>query len=236
VSTADLDPGTARPGQRDRWPAAGWHSVAALARFALAGLAVYVAIDVLLAFLRPHLSLVYNAESDYGRGPWYWVMDVNFLLRCALSLAAARAVALAAGPGARLRTGLGLLTAWAVCSGLLAFFADNDEGQPLTASGKIHLLLALIAFVCVTAGTIVISARLWQQAAWHRGRMVLLAVSLAGAASLVRMSVLIGRAHAAGGLAERIFLGLELLWLGLAAYLAASGRLGGEPPAGGKTA
>jgi hypothetical protein len=46
---------------------------------------------VLLGFLRPRYSLLYNAESDYGRGPWYWVMDLNFLLRCALSLAAAGA-------------------------------------------------------------------------------------------------------------------------------------------------
>ncbi len=58
-----------------------------LAWFALAGVVVYVGIDVLLRLLRPRYSLIYNAESDYGRGPWYWVMDLNFLLRCALSLA-----------------------------------------------------------------------------------------------------------------------------------------------------
>ncbi|MGC1289315.1 MAG: hypothetical protein WA895_40875 [Streptosporangiaceae bacterium] len=34
-----------------------------LARLALAGVAVYVAIDVLLAFLRPGYSLLYNAEA-----------------------------------------------------------------------------------------------------------------------------------------------------------------------------
>ena len=42
-----------------------------LARLALAGVAVYVAMDVLLAFLGPESSLLYNAESDYGRGPRY---------------------------------------------------------------------------------------------------------------------------------------------------------------------
>ena len=56
-----------------------------LARLAVAGVAGYVAIDILLAFLRPGYSLIYNAESDYGRGPWSWVMDLNFVLRCALS-------------------------------------------------------------------------------------------------------------------------------------------------------
>ena len=58
----------------------GWLAARDLAWFALAGVIVYVGIDVLLRFLQPHYSLVYNAESDYGRGPWSWVMDLNFLL------------------------------------------------------------------------------------------------------------------------------------------------------------
>ncbi|MGH3149476.1 MAG: DUF998 domain-containing protein, partial [Streptosporangiaceae bacterium] len=101
-----------------------------LARLTLAGVALYVAIDVLLAFLRPGYSLIYNAESDYGRGPWYWVMDLNFLLRCALSLAIASALYRVIRPDGRTRAGLALLVTWAVCSGLLAFFADDPEGTP----------------------------------------------------------------------------------------------------------
>ena len=115
-----------------------------LAWFALAGVVIYVGIDVLLAFLRPRYSLLYNAESDYGRGPWSWLMDLNFLLRCALSLALAGALA-QSFPG-RVHGGLGLLVTWAVCSGLLAFFADDPKGHPATLSGRIHLVLAFIAF------------------------------------------------------------------------------------------
>jgi hypothetical protein len=63
---------------------------------ASAGIALYVAIDVALVFLRPRLSVLHNAESDYGsRGRWAWVMDLNFALRCALSLAAVQALRLA---------------------------------------------------------------------------------------------------------------------------------------------
>ncbi|HEV2259422.1 MAG TPA: DUF998 domain-containing protein, partial [Streptosporangiaceae bacterium] len=60
-----------------------------------------MAIDVLLAFLRPGYSLIYNAESDYGRGSWYWVMDLNFLLRCALSLVLATALSRVLRPDGR---------------------------------------------------------------------------------------------------------------------------------------
>ena len=143
-----------------RWRSTALARPEPLAWFALAGVVAYVGIDVLLAVLRPRYSLLYDAESDYGRGPWYWLMDVNFLLRCALSLALAGALArsaLARSAPARARGGLGLLVTWAVCSGLLAFFADDPEGQPATASGRIHLVLAFIAFTCMAVGAIVIS-------------------------------------------------------------------------------
>ncbi len=46
----------------------------ALARLAVAGIVVYVVIDVALVFLRPRFSVLHNAESDYGsRGPYDWL-------------------------------------------------------------------------------------------------------------------------------------------------------------------
>jgi len=195
-----------------------------LAWFALAGVIVYVGIDVLLRFLRPHYSLVYNAESDYGRGPWYWVMDLNFLLHCAFSLAIAGALFRVTRPGARARSGLALLVVWAACSGLLAFFADDLEGQHLHGSGIVHAYLAVIAFVCVAIGTVLISVSLRSDPAWRPAGTVLLCVSLAGAAAFLLLGVGFGHKHGAVGLYERIFLGLELLWIALAAVYIAAGR------------
>ena len=161
-----------------------------LVRLALAGVAVYVAIDVLLAFLRPGYSLLYNAESDYGRGPWSWVMDLNFLLRCALSLAIATALYRAVRLDGRTRVGLALLVTWAICSGLLAFFADDLEGQPQHGSGVVHLVLAFIAFTAIAIGAILISASLMSDPAWRPAAAVLLALSVAGAvAYLLRLRV-----------------------------------------------
>jgi hypothetical membrane protein len=188
-----------------------------LAWSALAGVIVYVAVDALLAFLRPRYSLIYNAESDYGRGPWFWVMDLNFLLRCALSLAIVGALARIADPDGRARGGRVLIAIWAVCSGLLAFFADDLEGQPLTASGIVHLALAFIAFPCVAVGTILISSSLWSDPPWRTAGAVLLAVSAAGGAAFLLLGTAFGHKHAPGGLYERIFLGLQLLWIALAA-------------------
>jgi hypothetical membrane protein len=192
-----------------------------LAWFAVVGIVVYVGIDVLLKFLRPDYSLLYNAESDYGRGPWYWVMDLNFLLRCALSLALVGALSRAVRPEARIRPGLRLLAAWAVCSGLLAFFADDVERQPVHGSGIVHLALAFIAFICVAVGTILITSGLRSDPAWKSATTVLLPVAIAGAAALLLLGTAAGHKHAPGGLYERIFLGLELLWIAVTAYFIA---------------
>jgi len=212
---------------KDRWRArwaAERPTAFTLARLTLAGIVVYVAIDVLLAFLRPGYSLLYNAESDYGRGPWFWVMDANFLLRCALSLTLAGALYRSARPQDQVRGGLGLLVGWAVCSGLLAFFADNPAGYPKLGSGQVHLLLALIAFVCVAAGAIVVSVNLRSS----RSRAAL-PLAVAGAAALVLLVLTAGHRHAPGGLYERIFLGLELLWMAAVAARIARTKVSWQP-------
>jgi hypothetical protein len=47
---------------------------------------------------------------------------------------------------------------------------------------------------------------------------VLLPVALAGAAAFLLLGTAAGHGHAPGGLSERIFLGLQLLWMALAAW------------------
>ena len=188
-----------------------------LAWLTVAGVAVYLAVDVLLKFLRPGYSLLYNAESDYGRGAWFWVMDLNFLLRCALSLAVAAALARAVRPGSPGRAGLILIRIWAACSGLLAFFADDIEGTPQHGSGLVHLALAFIAFCCVAVGTILVSVSLRSDPAWRPQGSALLVISVAGAAAFLLLGSAAGHKHAPGGLYERIFLGVELAWFTFAA-------------------
>src|SRR6478609_7973114 len=184
------------------WQRLGRPPAKPLARLALAGVAGYVAIDVLLAFLRPEYSLIYNAESDYGRGAWSWVMDLNFLLRCGLSLAIAGALFRVVRLDRRTRTGLALFVGWAICSGLLAFFADDLEGQPQRGSGVIHLMAAFLAFTCVTIGTILISAGLLSYPAWRPAAPVLLAISVAGAIGYLLLGAALRHVRGADGLDE----------------------------------
>lgn len=196
----------------------------ALARLALAGIVVYVAIDVALVFLRPDLSILHSAESEYGSvGPWSWLMDLNFLVRCGLSLAAVGAIAIAGRPGRPLRTGLALIVAWAICSGVLAFFPADAAGAPATRTGGIHLLTALVAFLAVATGAILASRELRFQAPWRSWAGLLVGTAWAALMPLVLVFALGIGARTLGAAAEKLFIGLVLLWLAVVSLAIAMG-------------
>ena len=189
-----------------------------LAQAAIGGLLLYLAIDVALVFLRPELSVLHNAESDYGsRGAWAWLMDLNFLIRCFLSIAVVLAIGKVSRAQGRLRTGLILLAVWAVASGLLAFFPDDPVGTVTRTAGRIHVALAGVAFVGVAVGARITTRALRPDPRW-RPAIAPLAVLSYGAFLPVLLLV---RSHfgphSLGGLYEKLFLAVELGWFLVAA-------------------
>jgi hypothetical protein len=158
-------------------------------------------------------------------------MDVNFLLRAALSLAAIRALYLAAGAKGRMLVALTLLGVWAVCSGALAFFADNPVGTPLHGSGRVHLALALVAFLAVLVGTLAASFALRCMPPFQAAGRWLLKTAVLAIVPLLLLGHAHLRTHSLGGLYEKLFLAIELAWLGLAAWLAARATPAGQDPA-----
>lgn len=173
----------------------------------LVGIAVYVLIDVALALLRPDYSLLRNYESDYSRGRFCWLMDINFVLRGVLTAVAAIALK---------RSGLAstwvaaLVWIWAGASAFLAFFPDNPAGYPHLWTGAVHLALAFIAFLAIAVATTAMSFRRSAHAS-----VALRILSIIGAVSFL----LLAHPFGAGGLIERIFLAAQLAWLGVATGL-----------------
>lgn len=185
-------------------PARSWAIVA------LVGIALYVLSDVALAVLRPDYSLLRNYESDYGRGRFAWLMDVNFLLRGVFSVCAAIALRRAGVAG---RVSVVLMWVWAAASALLAFFPDNPAGYPVLASGRVHLLLAGVAFVAIAVATLLMSFR-------HGARAGVAQRVLAVVGAVA--SVLVLHPFGVGGLVERVFLAAEIAWVVVALVFLAS--------------
>lgn len=178
----------------------------------IVGIVLYVAIDVLLAFLRPDYSSLHNAESDYGRGPYFWLMDFNFLLRCGLSLALVKAIWQSFPKNIVIKRATYWLVAWAIASGLLAFFADNPYGYPKLKSGSVHLLLAFIVFISALVGMILLTRRFRVVQAWRSNTGLLAGITILAVVSLILMGHSGIRPHTLGGLYERVFLASVLLW------------------------
>jgi hypothetical membrane protein len=203
------------------------------ARVAIAGIVVYVAIDVALVFLRPHFSVLHNAESDYGsKGAYAWLMNVNFLLRCSLSLAAVLAIWRFERGARTVRGGLVLLSVWAVASGLLAFFPDDPVGTTIHGRARVHLLLAGIAFIAVIVGTRMTTRSFRGDSRW---KPVLVPLGVLSWGALVPV-VLLAHAHlrprSLGGLYEKLFLAIELGWFLVASIWIARSAESAAGPSG----
>lgn len=198
-------------------------SASVLAQAAIGGIVLYVAIDVALVFLRPEFSVLHNAESDYGsKGPYAWVMDLNFLLRCFLSIAVVLGLAHVNRHGSRLRIGLALLAVWAIMSGLLAFFPDDPVGTVTHGAAKVHLALAGIAFVAVAIGTRVTTRALRREPQWRPVLVPLAVLSYGAFIPVLLLARVHLRPHSLGGLFEKLFLAIELAWFLVAAVWIAS--------------
>jgi len=188
----------APPGSRDR----------VLVIVTIALVVVYVLIDVALGILRPDYSIVSDFESDYGRGRFAWLMDVNFVIRGVLS---ALALIVLVRRGIARTWTAALFGVWAVSSALLAFFPTNVAGLPRVPSGAVHLALAFVGFVAVAIATLAMSFAVIRRQAVSQGTGVgLLVVASLGVVFLLALAG--AAAWDASGMVERLFLLSQLVW------------------------
>ena len=183
----------------------------------MAGVAIYVLVDVVLQFLPPHYSVVSDAESNLAVGPFGWIMNLNFLGRAVTTLCAIAAIN-RVGPVTGLRrTGAVLMAAGGLCSAILAFFpTDVAEGPGIPAAttvGIVHLYVAGLGFLAALAGILTLTR--WMRsctelATAYPAAFTLAAITAVGLASL-------GLTAAIGpdllGLAERVCLAGVLGWV-----------------------
>ncbi|MFF5793347.1 DUF998 domain-containing protein [Paeniglutamicibacter sp. NPDC012692] len=183
---------------------------------AMAGVAIYVLVDVVLQFLPPYYSVISDAESNLAVGPFGWIMNLNFLGRALTTLCAIAAINRVGPDTGPRRTGAVLMAAGGLCSAILAFFPTDvaDAGiLAATTVGIVHLYVAGLGFMAALTGMLVLTR--WTRsspelAKAHPAAFTLAAIAAAGLASL-------GLAAAIGpdllGLAERVCLAGVLGWV-----------------------
>lgn len=166
--------------------------------------------------LPPHYSVLRQAESDLGVGPYGWVMDTNFVVRGILSLAIVYGLHLAwPKSAAKPRTSLALLGAWGVGAFILAV-SPADLSGPTTLHGKIHVIAGFLAFLFLAVGELGISYAMPSEKPWTsiRPYAKMIAVLTAIALTVLFVGTRFPRIeHDLYGLLERIFLGFGLLWM-----------------------
>lgn len=203
----------------ERWHVKDLTESRRLGALAVAGIVLYVALDIVAQVLHPQQHLLRNAESDLALGAYGWIMTVNFVVRGLLALALIAGLQKALVPAARSQIGAILVEIWAVGAFLLAIFPTASPGQH-TIHGLIHLVVALVAFFGGAVGALLISRRLGADPRWRHLQLPLLAVAVFALAMLLVVLVAGGRLAASGttaggafGLVERVFLALVLLWM-----------------------
>lgn len=184
-----------------------------------AGIVLYVILDIIAQALPPHYNAISQAESLLAVGPYGYVMTVNFVVRGALSLLFVIAYARTIPRASQSRAGLILLGVWGIGALLLALFPTDAVGAHLTVHGAIHLVVALVAFVCGPLGELLLARARRKDASTPMPRVLLVGVAVAAlvAAALVILGASAFTRAGIWGLLERVLIGLVLLWILLAA-------------------
>ena len=185
-------------------------------RTTVLGIAVYIVLDIVAQLLPPHYSAIRQAESDLGVGRYGWVMDVNFVVRGALSLALAYGLYRAWPKNSKVpKLSLALIGAWGIGAFVLALNPADVSG-PATLHGTIHVLTGLLAFLFVTVGILGVSRSMPDPYPWGwvgpyaRGIALCTAIALVVLFVGTRFPPVEQNLY---GLLERVFLGLALLWM-----------------------
>ena len=187
---------------------------ATFALVTITGIVVYVVLDVIAQLLPPHYNAITQAESDLAVGPYGFLMTINFVIRGLLSVALLIGLTRVLSKEGRSQFGLVLLGIWATGAFLLALFPTDLAGQKATLHGLIHLLVAFIAFVCVATGELLLSLRFAADERWQPVRNLTVTIAfLTLFALFLLFSGTFAGLNGIGGLLERVFLGLALLWL-----------------------
>ena len=157
-------------------------------------------------------------------------MAINFVNRGLLSfffiIGLTKTVAIPSRP--KFRTGIALLAIWGLGAIVLAAFPTNFPGGPVTTHGEIHLVVALIAFICGAFGILFLSLHFKEEGQLRALRKYVFPIAIIS--PILMFVTIFGLESKVGGLLERIFLGSVLLWMLIVSMYLFKMRLSSSTP------
>jgi hypothetical membrane protein len=148
-----------------------------LALLALVGIAVKFLTIAALHFLRPDVNPVLEPISNYGVGPYGFLLTVADIGSIFATLALVFGLYLGIRPPGRSYVGLFLLALCGV-SELLAGIFPIDVGGEATTAGTIHNIVGNVWFFCFPIAAILLSLRMGKDERWRSFRRPALALSI----------------------------------------------------------
>ncbi len=187
----------------------------------IAGIILYVILDAVAQLLPPYYSPISQAESDLAIGQYGYIMTINFLNRGIFSLLFLYVFLKTIRPSEienkQYRRGIFLMSVWGIGALILAVFPTDVPSTPVSWHGAIHLLVAILAFLGGAFGELYLSLYLAKNKEWFSIKRYALSISyMAVIFCLMDIGlpfVLPKLSTNIGGLIERIFIGLVLLWI-----------------------
>lgn len=183
----------------------------------IGSLAYFVAIIALLHALRPDVDAVARVTSEYAVGP-YGVLMTSAYFILGLALASLGMGLLRALPAStRLLAGVALLLLAAVAIGVAAFFpVDVGEPRPVTPTGWVHRIAAILVFASITIAPLVLAAPCARARGWEAVARLGRIVGVLGLLGFVSIqAILLDRGLA--GAAQRVILALVITWMAVVA-------------------
>ena len=186
------------------------------ANITLIGIVLYIILDIIVQMLPPHYSLR-QAESDLVVGPYGWIMNINFIIRGLLSAAVILAIYKAMKSSIRPVLGMIFFGIWAGASFSLAFFNTDVSNFSVSMSsstfhGQLHLVLAMIGFICAPIGMLIISRAFQKEDELKSIGTPALIISILSVLAFLYLGL--RGVHARNfGIIERVSIGSVLLWI-----------------------
>jgi len=181
-----------------------------LAFLAIVGVADYLLIVAALHFLRPDVNPVTEAISNYGVGPYGFLLTAAVLGSAVAALALTLGLYLGMVAPARSYVGLFFLGLYGLSRVLESLF-PIDVGAEATLSGTLHNILGQLAFFGFPLAVILLSLSMGKDERWRSFRRPALVVSFA--VVLTDVLTIVGSNIGLFGVTQRLATVTAMLWM-----------------------